>query len=124
MTNEKEEATPHLSLERSPEGRGTCGGGEEGLPKPQRMLHLLNEISLAQMLDSCLKKQFPCGAVQRPKLCVSRFLGGSGSPPLEDKHSLLLPSSPVCPGDCLFRKLRGSRREADRVRGGLGGSRS
>lgn len=57
MTNQKEDSTPHLSLQCIPEGRGTCGGGEEWArpppSRPQRMFHSLNEINLAQMLGSC-----------------------------------------------------------------------
>lgn len=64
----REEATSHLSGQLSPEGWRTCGGGRDGfthpLPtphsQPQGMFHLLNEVNVAQMLGSCLWKEFPC----------------------------------------------------------------
>lgn len=62
----KEEATSHRGSQLSPEGWRTCGGGGEGLTQPapysqpQGIFHLLNEVSVAQMLGSCFWKQFSC----------------------------------------------------------------
>ena len=64
----REEAISHLSSQFSPEGWRTCGGGGEGLTQPsptpnsqpQGIFRLLNEVNVAQMLGSCLWKQFSC----------------------------------------------------------------
>lgn len=65
----REETVSHLSSPTSPEGWRTLGvEGGEGLThppphphsQPQGRFHLLNEVNVAQMLGSCLWKQFPC----------------------------------------------------------------
>lgn len=67
MADEKGEATSYLRGQFNPEGWRTFGGGGEGLTqcptpssRPQGTFHLLNEVSVAQMLGSCLWKPFSC----------------------------------------------------------------
>lgn len=68
MANEK--GGDHITLEQPAQPRGVenLWGGREQLThpplnphlQPQGMFHLLNEVNVAQMLGSCLWKQFPC----------------------------------------------------------------
>lgn len=68
MANEK--GGGHITLEQPVQPRGVenLRGGGEGLTQPsptpnsqpQGISHLLNEVNVAQMLGSCLWKQFSC----------------------------------------------------------------
>lgn len=56
MTNQKEDSHTTLGPPVQPRGEGHLWGWRREAspsPKPQKMFHSLNEISLAQMLGSC-----------------------------------------------------------------------